>query len=77
MATQFDKKRAEVLERYLKAFPLEGNAPLSRAIFKKHKRMFDSVEQVRCMVRYRRGAMGTKDLPKDKSHTKPFELPAE
>lgn len=71
MATNFEIKRAAKVEQYLRDYPEEQNSPLARAIFKKYPKMFDNVEQVRYMIRYRRGAAGTKYIPKDKSHIRP------
>lgn len=50
--------KADIVEKALKDFPDSPTQTLAKMIFKQHPSVFDSSEQARSMIRYRRGNNG-------------------
>jgi predicted phosphodiesterase len=75
----------EIVKEYLDQFPDSPSLTLSRLIYEENKECFSSVEAVRSLVRYYRGATGVKDANslKDRKYIRefskdlfnPFKLP--
>jgi predicted phosphodiesterase len=65
--------KQDLIQEYLKKFPKLGNLPLARVIYQESPALFKSVEEVRSLVRYQRGAKGVKARKelKDKQHVVP------
>jgi len=57
-----------IVDEYLKRYPTLPSLRIAKVIYKKHPLIFKSVEDVRSLIRYRRGSSGT-TLRKDRGLT--------
>lgn len=74
--------QAEFIKEYLVKYPDLPTHAMSKMIYNNHPLLFNSVENIRSIIRYHRGQNGKRNMLKDKTHMKeltydsnPFKFP--